>query len=162
MDECVETMLKKTDLSTTPAQPQQKAPRQYRMHGRHVRDSAIKRRGLAAIDRRSVQGREALAWRDHAIKAKGGAVCPFAIKVEINAATFDLWRLLHLQTFLIADANDRGTIVNRRKRELSRIHDQYDAIDARFMRRCEALNLGKQPVMDLATRLRLAQQAAKQ
>ena len=77
-----------------------------------------------------------------------------------NSKAFDLWRLLCLQTFLIADANRRGTIVNRRRRELSRIHEQYDAIDARFMRRVEALGLDKAPVMDLARRL--AQRAAQE
>jgi hypothetical protein len=68
-------------------------------------------------------------------------------------ASFDLWRLLCLQSFLIADTHRRGTIVNRRKRELPAIHSQYDQIDARFMRRVEALELGKAPVMDLARRL---------
>jgi hypothetical protein len=44
---------------------------------------------------------------------------------------------------MIADASARGTIVNRRRRELSRVHEQYDAIDASFLRRCEALGLIK-------------------
>jgi len=74
-------------------------------------------------------------------------------KVEIRLAAFDLWRLLHLQTFLVADANQRRTVVNRRRRELSRIHEQYDAVDARSLRRVEALDLDKQPVMDLTRRL---------
>jgi hypothetical protein len=59
-------------------------------------------------------------------------------KVEIRLAAFDLWRLLHLQTFLVADANQRRTVVNRRRRELRRIHERYDAVDARFLRRVEA------------------------
>ena len=86
-------------------------------------------------------------------EAKGGAACPFAVRTEIRLATFDLWRLLCLQSFLITDANQRGTILNRRRRELSRVHEQHDDIDARFMRRVEALDLGKAPVLDLARRL---------
>jgi len=61
--------------------------------------------------------------------------------------------IVHLQTFLVADASPRRTVVNRPRRDLPRIHEQYDAVDARFLRRVEALNLDKQPVMDLARRL---------
>jgi len=74
-------------------------------------------------------------------------------KVEIRLAAFDLWRLLHLQTFLVANANPRRAVVNRRRRELPRIHEQYDAVDARCLRHVEALDLEKQPVMDLTRRL---------
>jgi hypothetical protein len=51
-----------------------------------------------------------------------------------------------------ADANERGTIVDRRRRDLPKINDQNNEIDLRFMRRCEALDLDKVPVMDLARR----------
>jgi hypothetical protein len=44
--------------------------------------------------------------------------------------------------------------VNRRRRELSRIHEQYDSIDGRFIRRCESLALDK-AALDLAQRLML-------
>jgi hypothetical protein len=116
----------------TSAPRAQKAPRDYQKHGDNHRQRRLKARGLAAIDARSVEGREALAWYDAALTSKGGAVCPFAVKIEIRLACFDLYRLLHLQSFLISDANRRGTMVNRRECELSRIHEQYDAIDARF------------------------------
>ena len=138
---------------------EQKPSRSYIKHGMHRRDARIRARGLSAIDRRAVEGRIALDWRDHAIKAKGGAACPFAIKTEIRLACFDLWRLLCLQTWMIADASARGTIVNRRRRELSRVHEQYDAIDARFLRRCEALGLIKGSGLDLASRLAAARRA---
>lgn len=141
------------------AQPEQKRLRSYQKHSAHARNARIKARGLAAIDGRTAEGREALAWRDAAVKSKGGAACPYAIKVEIRLATFDLWRLLCLQTFLISDSNQRGTPVNRRRRELPRIHEQYDAIDSRFMRRVEALDLGKgNNGLDLARRLAAAAQ----
>jgi hypothetical protein len=130
----------------------QKGARGYEKHGRYSRDARLKARGRAAIDARTAEGREALAWYDAALASKGAA-CPFAVKVDIRLAAFDLWRLLCLQSFMITDANRRGTIVNRRRRELSRIHEQYDAIDSRFMRRVEALELDKIPVMDLARRL---------
>ena len=113
----------------------------------------LRARGLAALDARSVEDRIALNWHDALLASKGGAACPYVFKIEIRFVTFDLWRLLCLETFMIADAHRRETIVNRRKRELSRIHEQYDAIDARFLRRVEALELGKTPVLDLARRL---------
>ena len=137
----------------TDAPPAQKSPRQYQKHGDSYRERRLRTRGLAAIDARSVEGREALAWRDAAVKAKVGPACPYLVKVEINLACYDLWRLLSLQTYLIADANRRSTIVNKRRRELPTVHSQYDQIDARFMRRVESLELDKAPVMDLARRL---------
>jgi hypothetical protein len=39
--------------------------------------------------------------------------------------------------------------------------EQYDAIDSRFMRRVEALDVGKAPVLDLARRLALRAQEAQ-
>ena len=95
----------------------------------------------------------ALSWRANALRAKGGSNCPYAVKVEINQACFDYFRLLHLQSFLVADCNHRLTLVNRRRRELPTIHSQYDTIDARFSRRVEALELDKAAPIDLATRL---------
>lgn len=147
-------------MSGTPTE--QKRPRAYRWHGDRLRKRRISQRGLNAIDGRSVEGREALAWRDAVLKAKGGHACPYAIKVAIALATFDLWRLLCLQAWLIADANARGTIINRRKRELPNVHAQYDQIDARLMRRIETLDLSKVQPMDLATRLKLAHRTEEQ
>jgi len=124
------------------APPTQKGPRQYQKHGDSHRQRRLCARGIAGIDRRSAEGREALAWYDAALTSKGAA-CPFAIKVEIRLAVFDLWRLLYLQSFMITDANRRGTIINRRKRELSRVHEQYSTIEQRFARRVESLGLDK-------------------
>jgi len=103
---------------------EQKAPRQYQKHGESHRERRLRARGLAALDARTAEGTEALAWHDAAIRSKGGAVCPFAIKTEIRLATFDLWRMLCLQSYLIGDANHREKIINRRRRELSRVHEQ--------------------------------------
>jgi len=132
---------------------EQKTGRSYVKHGRHARDARLRARGLAAIDRRSTEGKSALEWRDRALQAKGGASCPYAVAVEIKLATFDLWRLLHIQSYLIADATERGTIINRRRRELPGIHAQYAEIDHRFSRRVEALELSKTAPVDLASRL---------
>lgn len=127
--------------------------REYHKSGIH-RKGLRRARGLAAVNRKTVEGKIALSWRDAALRAKGGANYPTFIKQEIAQATFDLYRLALLQTFIIADANNRGTIVNRRKRELSRIHEQYDQIDARFMRRCELLKLDQaRPAMSARERL---------
>ena len=132
---------------------EQKAGRSYVKHGTHTRDARLRARGLAAIDRRTAEGKSALEWRDNALRAKGDASCAFGAKTEINQATFDLFRLLHLQSLLIADCNKRLTVVNRRKRELPRIHEQYAEIDHRFARRTEALDLSKAAPVDLAARL---------
>jgi len=142
----------------TSAAPEPKATRRYLMHGDSSRERHLHKRGLDAIDGRTLEGREALAWREAALKAKGGASCPFAIKAEIRLTCFDYWRLLCLQSYLIADANQRGTPVNRRRRELPGIHSQYDLIDSRFLRRVEALDLGKGSGLDLAPRLARAAQ----
>jgi hypothetical protein len=104
-------------------------------------------RGVAAISAKTVEGRAALKWRNSALKAKGGANCPDHLHQEINDATFDLYRKLLLQSFIIDDANRRGTIVNRRKRELGNVHAQYDQIDARYMKRRELLKLDKTKTM---------------
>jgi hypothetical protein len=106
-------------LSVTDAPLKQKRRGRYQLHGIHARDRALRRHGLDAIDTRSAPGRDAMAWHNAVLEAKGGAACPHAVKVEIKLATFDLFRLLHVQSYLIADCNVRGTIVNRRHRELS-------------------------------------------
>ncbi len=135
------------------ALPPPKSRREYQKHGTHTRDKRLRSRGLSGIDGRTSEGREALSWRDAVLKLKGGAACSFAVKTEIKLACFDLFRLLHLQSYMIADCNHRLTLVNRRKRELPRIHEQYAEIDHRFSRRVEGLDLGKVPPMDLASRL---------
>jgi hypothetical protein len=159
MDEPVSTTLKKTDPSVTDASLKQKSRGPYQLHGIHARDRALRRHGLDAIDTRSAEGRDAMAWHNAVLETKGGKACPHTVRVEIRLATFDLLQILYVQSWIIIDANRRGTVVNRRRRELSRIHEQLDTINARFMRRCEALNLAKAQPMDLARRLQLAQKA---
>jgi len=153
MDKVTEQPGNKNDQSTMNAPSTQKRRKIYQMQGRYARDARVKARGLAAIDRRSAEGREALAWRDAAIKAKGSASCPYLVKVEINLACFNLWRALRLQSWIIDDANKRRSIINRRRRELPRVHEQYDLVEGRFLRCIELLQLDKEPVMDLARRL---------
>lgn len=138
----------------TAAPSAQKRPRSYQNHGIHTRDRRLRERGRAAIDGRTAEGREAMAWRAAALKAKGGASCPAWIKTEIRLACFDLWRIFCLQTWLISDTGARGTVINKRHRVLPKISEQYDALDAKFMRRLEALELGRGGTgMDLAQRL---------
>ena len=149
-------------MTDTPTE--QKRPQAYVKHGDRMRQNRLRTRGLAAIDGRSYEGKIALNWQASAIKVKGGSACPHWLKVEIRLACFDLWRLLHLQSYVIADANQRGTIINRRRRELSKVHDQLSEIDARFMRRVEALQLDKRTggsVPDLAQLLAQRQEAGK-
>ena len=80
-------------------------------HGLHALDARLRGRNLGAIDKRTSEGREALAYAEDALKRKGDATCPPYLKAEIKLATFDFFRLLHLQTFLVSDINQRGTPV---------------------------------------------------
>src|SRR5262245_53823924 len=125
-------------------------------HGQTALDRRLRAVGWRTIDGRTAEGKEALAFRDEAIKAKGGDACPFHVRLEIKLATFDLFRLLHLQAYLIADTNRRGTPVNRRRRVLSPLHQQYSVIEQRFNSRFEKLNL-KAPKLDLARQIQLEQ-----
>lgn len=120
-----------------------KPPREYRKHGDCYRQRLLKERGIEAIDGRSRPGRIAKTWRQDAIRRKGGKGCPYHVRVQIDAATFDQWRMAYLQGHIIADAHKRGTLVNRRNGKLPGVHDQYEVISARFERRCEALGLDK-------------------
>jgi len=59
-------------MSDAPLEP--KSRREYQKHGDHTRSGRLRARGLAGIDGRTAEGREALAWRDNPLRAKGGAV----------------------------------------------------------------------------------------
>ena len=73
---------------------QRKTRRDYRMHGNSEFVRAYKQRGYSAIDGCTYAGREAKLWREAVIRLKGGASCPFHLKLEINSASFDLWLML--------------------------------------------------------------------
>jgi len=62
----------RTSMSDAPLEP--KSRRDYQKHGDHTRSGRLRARGLAGIDGRTAEGREALAWRDNPLRAKGGAV----------------------------------------------------------------------------------------
>jgi len=130
----------------------QKVHREYRKHGHYKRVNAIKRHGYNAIDGRTYAGREAKRWRASALQQKGGAACPFHIKLEIEGGMLDVWLMLSLAEVIALDAKQRGTVLNRRKKTLPKIHEQYQNITARFAKRCEALQLDKGG-LDLARRL---------
>jgi hypothetical protein len=148
-------------MSETPTE--QKRPPIIIKHGDHYRQRRIRQRGMRALDARTQEARDALAWRAAATKAKGGAACPHWLKIEIRLACFDLWRLLCLQTYLISDANERQALINKRYRVLPSIHQQYNEIESRFARRVEALQLDKRTAggLDLATMLQQRAQEAK-
>jgi len=104
---------------------------------------AYKQRGYSAIDGRTYAGREAKLWREAAIRLKGGASCPFHLKLEINSAAFDLWLMLELAEESAQNAKRRGSVLNRRYKTLPKLRDQFDKVSARFERRREALQLEK-------------------
>ena len=138
--------------SVKPAATAQKSRREYQKHGHYKRVNALRRHGYSAIDGRTYAGREAKRWRVSAIQQKGGVSCPFHIKLEIDAATFDAWLMLELAEAIAVDAKQRGTVLNRRAKALPKLHEQYQTIASRFSKRCEALELDKGG-LDLARRL---------
>ena len=120
----------------------------------YKRVRAVKRHGYSAIDGRTYGGLEAKRWRDSAVQQKGGTSCPFHIKLEIDGDMLDVWLMLELAEVIAIDAKQRGTVLNRRSKSLSKLHEQYQTIAARFARRCESLQLDKGG-LDLARRLML-------
>jgi hypothetical protein len=141
---------------------QPRSQRGYQKSGHYKRVRTLKRRGYNAVDGRTYAGREAKHWRALATERKGCAGCPFHIRLEIDAAMFDLWLLLELADAIAVDAKKRRAVLNRRAKALPKLHEQYQSIVSRFAKRCEALELDKAQPMDLATRLQLAQRTADQ
>lgn len=80
------------------------------------------------------------------------------IRQEIELAAVDLWLMLELAVFIVEDARKRGSVVNLRRRELPKVHEQYNTVSVRFERRREALELEKGG-LDLARRLMIERQA---
>ncbi|MBI3065680.1 MAG: hypothetical protein HYY82_12200 [Deltaproteobacteria bacterium] len=134
----------------------QKARRQYRTHGHFQRVKALRYRGVKAINGRTRAGREAKRWGTWAMAQKGNGSAPLHTRQEIELATLDLWLLLELGSAIVEDARKRGAVLNQRRKELPRVHDQYNQVSIRFSKRCEALELDRGPgELDLARRLQL-------
>ena len=72
----------------------------------------------------------------------------------------DLWLTLELAAVIIKDARERGSVLNRRKKELPRIHEQFNRVSIRFEKTREALELEKGG-LDLARRLMLENGGAR-
>ncbi|HEY3306130.1 MAG TPA: hypothetical protein VGL70_21630 [Candidatus Binatia bacterium] len=114
-------------------------------HGHYSRVASLKRHGGKVLDGRTWAGRSAKEWAAWALKTKGGKDCPLHIKLEIDAAAMDLWLRLELGEAIVRDAQERGSVLNRRRKELPSVHDQYQVVSMRFAKRCEALELDKGP-----------------
>jgi hypothetical protein len=132
----------------------QKPSRDYLKHGHYRRVKVLSYSGLHAINGRTSAGRAAKTWRLWALAQKGGSTCRLDIRQQIELATMDLWILLELAVFIVADARKRGSIINVRRRELPKVHDQYNTVSMRFEKRRDALELDKGGI-DLARRLML-------
>jgi hypothetical protein len=142
----------KITTRTKAAATAQKSRREYRKHGHFKRVNAIRRHGYSAIDGRTYAGREAKRWRAAALEQKGGKSCPLHVRLEIDAATLDVWLMLELAEVIAMDAKQRGTVLNRRANVLPKLHEQYQTIAVRFAKHSEALELDKGG-LDLARRL---------
>jgi hypothetical protein len=106
----------------------------------YKRVRAVKRHGYSAIDGRTYGGLEAKRWRDSAVQQKGGTSCPFHIKLEIDGDMLDVWLMLELAEVIAIEPSNGATVLNRRSKSLSKLHEQYQTIAARFARRCESLH----------------------
>jgi len=158
MSQAPESTNEQSEQSAGRARGGQKGNLNAVTHGLRALDRRLRQRSWREIDSRTAEGKQALAFRDDALARKGGDSCPYYIKVEIKLATFDYFRLLHVQAYLNSDAQRRGTPVNRRRHVLGRLHEQYTAIEARFTSRLDRLNLDSSaPGLDLARRLALEQ-----
>jgi len=140
------------------AATKQKVRREYGRHGHFKRVKSLHHNGLRAINGRTYAGGEAKRWRAWAIEQKGGSNCRLDIRQEIELAAVDLWLMLELAVFIVEDARKRGSVVNLRRRELPKVHEQYNTVSVRFERRREALELEKGG-LDLARRLMIERQA---
>lgn len=136
------------------ASTKRKSRREYRTHGDSYRQRLLKERGINAIDGRTLSGLQAKQWRKFALDRKGGKACPVDQKQKIEAGAFYLWRALELRSYIVADARNRGTPINRRRGVLPKINEQYDTAMEQWQRINDALELDKG--LDLARRLMLA------
>ena len=121
------------------------------MHGDIYRQRLLKERGVDAIDGRTVPGRKAKVWLNYALKKKGGKSCPIDIKENIEAGAFYLWRAHCLRAYIVADARQRGTPMNKRHGVLPSVNEQHDTAIEQWRKINDELQLGKE--IDLARRL---------
>ena len=113
---------------TTGAPTTQKSRRQYQKHGHFKRVKALRYRGVKAINGRTRAGREAKRWGAWAMGQKGNGSAPLHTRQEIELATLDLWLLLELGSAIVEDARKRGAVLNQRRKELPRVHEQYNQV----------------------------------
>ena len=97
----------------TEAATPRKARRDYRKSGFYKRTRRIKQRGLDGIDARTVEGRDALSFRDNAIADLGGKDITTTKKALLDVAVGEryLWR--SGWAFIMADG---GNVINKRRR----------------------------------------------
>ena len=138
-------------MSDAPAQ--QKTHGRPPTHGHNSRVRVLKNRGLDAINGRTRAGKEAKRWKAWVTAQKGNGNSSPHLKNEIELSTLDLWLILELGAWIVEDSRKRGAVLNLRRNK------QYEAISARFTKRCESLKLEDNGQLDLARRLSRAQGA---
>jgi hypothetical protein len=127
------------------APSQEKPRREYQKTDYYKRVRKTKHNGFRAINGRTYAGREAKAWAAWAIAQKGGSGCRLDIRQQIELAAVDKWLMLELEAKIIKDARERGSILNLRRKQLPKIHDQFNTVSMRFEKRREALELKPKP-----------------
>lgn len=125
---------------------------------RQRRIALDKKRRRQAIDGRTVEGREAKAWRAYAYEQKGGkSACTPDVRRLIEYATLRLYTALSIQNEIMIAAHARGgKLTDGRKRKLSSLHFLIEQTFHEWRNINTQLGLDKPRAADLATRLRLA------
>ena len=111
-------------------------------HGLNKKKRAIKKRGIDAIDGRTIEGRDALKFRADAIRDAGGKDQITAVKMgAIDVTTCDryMWRsgLAYILTEL-------GSVVNKRKKAFYQIVKDVSAMGDQYMRHGKEIGYGRQ------------------
>ena len=109
-------------------------------HGLHKRIRNIKRRGLEAIDARTLEGRDALTFRENALADLGGKDISTTKKAVLDVAVGErfIWR--SGWAFIMRDGGEKS-IINKRKRAFYPIIKDVLAVGDSLTRHLKELGL---------------------
>jgi len=117
--------------------------REYQKSGFHKRKRRINRRGLDGIDARTVEGRDALRWRDNEIRDLGGADNVSTAKaglVDVATGERYLWR--SGWAFIMQEQG--GSKINKRKKAFYPIVKDVLDIGEKLARHLKDIGLERQ------------------
>ena len=127
----------------TTAPPQQKPRREYHKSGYYKRKRKVNKRGLDGMDARTIEGRDALAFRDDALADLGGKDIATTKKAVLDVAVGEryLWR--SGWAFIMEQG---GNVVNKRKRSFFPVVKDILAVGESLTKHMKDLGLERVPV----------------